>query len=376
MAKNTVGRLIAGNSTDSADIVYATGFFAPDEFFYAEVDGHKYAFVSVLEFARAKAEMNQDVTVVDWAEISARAGSEYRGCLPAGISRVFGITKWIVPPRFPFCYVQQLKQFGIEVELENGMFFPQRKIKTAKEIEFIRAAMKATEEAQCQVREFIAESTINAQGYLEWKGKTLTCELIRSEVEAEFKRKSFSAVGTIISCGPDSALPHCTGSGPIAAGAPVIADIFPRSDVNGYWGDMTRTYVKGKACRRLREMHAAVLKVNESVEAMLKPGIECSAMQDFCIRTIEGAGFRTGHDADGIPCGFFHGLGHSLGLEIHEAPRFAQSDHELLKPGHVITVEPGVYYHDIGGVRIEDTVLITETGIENFCTLTKELEVS
>lgn len=375
MAKNTVGRLIAASSTESADLVYATGFFAPDEFYYAEIDGKKYAFVSVLEFARAKAEMNPDINVVDWAAVTVRVAPEFKRNLLVAISKLYGVTKWLVPERFPLVYAMRLQEAGIEVEIERGMFFPQRMIKTAKEIEKIRAAMNATEDAQRQVRDFIADSSVNSEGYLEWHGKLLTCDFIRSEVEAEFKRKSFSAVGTIISCGPDSALPHCIGSGPIKAGSPVIADIFPRSDINGYWGDMTRTYVKGKACQRLRDMHAVVLKVNLEVEERLKPGIMCSDMQRFCIDTIANAGFKTGHDADGVPCGFFHGLGHSVGLEIHEQPRFSLGNDDLLQPGHVMTVEPGVYYHDIGGVRIEDTVLITENGIENFCTLPKELEI-
>ena len=145
--------------------------------------------------------------------------------------------------------------------------------------------------------------------------------------------------------------------------------------MNGYWGDMTRTFVKGKASKRLFEMYKAVRYVNEAVEAQLKPGVPCSLMQDFCIKSLAEAGFKTGVDDEGYPCGYFHGLGHSVGLEIHEQPRFSARNFELLQPGNVITVEPGLYYHDIGGVRIEDLVLITETGIENFCTMPKDIEV-
>ena len=374
MANNTTGRLIASTSAESADLVYGTGFFAPDEFFYVEVDHKKYALVSVLELARAKAEMKSDVNVMEWTDVRSRFPKSGNPFL-VDVSHYFGIEKWIVPQRFPLMYAEQLRGHGIAVEIVHGSFFPQRQVKSAAEVEMIRSAMKATEEAQRQVRSFIRESTVNSQGYLELNGNLLTCEWMRSEIEAEFKRKSFSATETIISCGPDSALPHCTGSGPVKAGSPVIADIFPRSDRNGYWGDMTRTYVKGKACQRLKDMHAVVLKVNLGVEAQLKPGVSCREMQEYCINTIAEAGFKTGLDRDGIPCGFFHGLGHSVGLEIHEQPRFSLADPETLVPGNVITVEPGVYYHDIGGVRIEDTVLITENGYENFCTLPKDLEV-
>ena len=375
MEKMSQGRLIAATTAESADLVYGSGFFAPDEFVYAEIGGKRYVFVSVLEIARARQEVRPGIEVVDFADVLKQAPQDCKRCLVAAISKVYGVTRWQVPERFPLIFAEKLRAAGVEVVMADGPFFPERAVKRPDEIEKLRAAEAATQEAQLQVRDFIAESTVNSQGFLEWHGKVLTCEFIRAEVEAEFKRKSYSAVGTIIACGPDSALPHCIGSGPVKAGAPVVSDIFPRSDVNGYWGDMTRTFVKGKASKRLFEMYKAVRYVNEAVEAQLKPGVPCGLMQDFCIKTLAEAGFKTGVDDEGYPCGYFHGLGHSVGLEIHEQPRFSARNFELLQPGNVITVEPGLYYHDIGGVRIEDLVLITETGIENFCTMPKDIEV-
>ena len=273
MEKNTTGRLIAATAAESADIVYGSGFFAPDEYIYAEIGGERYVFVSVLELARARREVRPGVHVVDSAEVLRKAPTDCKRCLVAAISRVYGVEHWQVPERFPLIYAKKLHAAGVSVEMSDGSFFPERAIKRPDEIEKLRAAEAVTQEAQLQVRDFIAESTVNSQGFLEWRGKVLTCEFIRSEIEAEFKRKSYSSVGAIIACGPDSALPHCIGSGPIKAGAPVVSDIFPRSDVNGYWGDMTRTFVKGKASKRLFEMYKAVRYVNEAVEAQLKPGV-------------------------------------------------------------------------------------------------------
>jgi hypothetical protein len=201
MEKNTTGRLIAATATESADIVYGSGFFAPDEYIYAEIGGEKYVFVSVLELARARQEVRPGINVVDSAEVLRKAPTDCKRCLVAAISRVYGVTHWQVPERFPLIYAKKLHAAGVSVEMADGSFFPERAIKRPDEIEKLRAAEAVTQEAQLQVRDFIAESTVNSQGFLEWHGKVLTCEFIRSEVEAEFKRKSYSSVGAIIACG-------------------------------------------------------------------------------------------------------------------------------------------------------------------------------
>ena len=190
MEKMSQARLIAASTAESADLVYGSGFFAPDEFIYAEIGGKRYVFVSVLELARARQEVRPGVEVVDFAEVLKQAPQDCKRCLVAAISKVYGVTHWQVPEHFPLIYAEKLRAAGVEVEMADGSFFPERAVKRPDEIEKIRAAEAATQEAQYQVRDFIAESKVNSQGFLEWHGKVLTCDFIRAEVEAEFKRKS------------------------------------------------------------------------------------------------------------------------------------------------------------------------------------------
>lgn len=154
-----------------------------------------------------------------------------------------------------------------------------------------------------------------------------------------------------------------------------MADIFPRSDRTGYWGDMTRTFVKGKASPvALRAFHA-VRQASEEVLKVLKAGRPGAEYHDLAARVLESAGFRTGRGADGLPRGFFHGLGHGVGLDIHEDPRLAPSGVTQLQPGNVVSVEPGLYDPAWGGIRLEDLVVVRADGCENFCTMPKELEI-
>jgi Xaa-Pro aminopeptidase len=155
----------------------------------------------------------------------------------------------------------------------------------------------------------------------------------------------------------------------------VVADIFPRSDRTGYWGDMTRTFVKGKASEIVRKAFDAVKQASEESLKMLKAGVPGADVHRTAARTMENLGFRTGRDANGIPCGFIHGLGHGVGLDIHENPRLSPANPNPLAAGSVVSVEPGLYDPSWGGIRLEDLVLVTEDGYENFCTMPKELEI-
>lgn len=374
MKNHRVGRLLAASSAESADLLYASGFQAPDEFVYAEIDGKKMAVMSILELERARREARRDVEIIDRMDLLRDAPPGERNVL-LQLGRRFGVSRWRVPERFPVAYADRLEQAGFEVEVVSGAFFPERAVKSETEIAAIRLSMKAVQEAEEQTRDFLKESKINSRNELEWRGRVLTCEYVRSEIEAEFKRKGFSASGTIISCGTDSAIPHCIGSGPIRAGEPVVADIFPRSDRTGYWGDMTRTFVKGKASKRLLAMFESVKRAGELALKHLKPGVPGILIHELAAGSMREDGFPTGHDPQGRPCGFIHGLGHGVGLEIHEEPRLSPANREPLQAGNVVSVEPGLYYPEFGGVRLEDLVVLTKDGFENFCTMPKELEI-
>ena len=185
----------------------------------------------------------------------------------------------------------------------------------------------------------------------------------------------YTASRTIIACGIQCAAPHNIGSGPVKAGEPVVADIFPRSDASGYWGDMTRTFLKGKAPKSLMRAYNAVKKASETAMSMIRAGVIAADVHTAASETMAELGFRTGRGRDGMPCGFIHGLGHGVGLEIHEGPRVSPLNRKPLRSGNVISVEPGLYYPEWGGIRLEDLVVVTKDGYRNFNSMEKEFEI-
>lgn len=376
MQNNRICRLISAPGSNS-DILYGSGFNAADEFTYFEIDGKRFIAVSVLEFSRALEEAKEGVTVLDRMDI-IRSLPQDAPCRDffVALSKKYDVSRWIVPDSFPLGYADLLRKNGIDVEPVHGDFFPQRAEKTPDEIRKIRHAMKVTQNAMVSVRDMIESASVNTHGMLVRKnGDLLTSEFVRREVEAEFKRQSYTADRTIIAGGIQGSAPHCIGEGPLPAGKPIVCDIFPRSDETGYWGDMTRTFCKGKAAPVVVRAYESVRRASEKALAMLKAGIVGADVHVCAARSMESDGFTAHKNANGIPCGFIHGLGHGVGLDIHEQPRLAPSNKHPLECNSVVSVEPGLYDPDWGGIRLEDLVLVTKDGYENFCTMEKELEV-
>lgn len=370
----TFPKLIIASTEESADLLYAGGFNAPDEFLYYETETEKCIVVSPLEYARAAGEANPGVKVIERSQFIDK--EKPGGSITVNLSRALGIGRWLVPGRFPLIEAEKLRAAGIKVTCCPGnSFFPERECKTASEIKAIRQSQAAAEEIMREFRQFLIDSKINARGYLEFRGKVLTSDFLRMELEGNFKRMGYTASRTIFAPGRQGAEPHNLGSGPIPAGEPVVADIFPRSDSTGYWGDMTRTYVKGKASPVVKRAFKAVLKASEAAKKMLHAGVTGAEAHQTAADVLTQAGFPTGCGRDGKPCGFFHGLGHGVGLEIHENPRLSPLNPNPLKSGNVVSVEPGLYYSNWGGIRLEDLVVITAQGIQCLNAMEMELEI-
>ncbi len=370
--KETQGRLIAADSSD-ADIRYGSGFNAADEFIYFEKGDQRFAAVSILEFSRALEEVKEDVKVIETAAIRKKYPKDD---FLVALSKCYGITEWIVPDRFPLGYAENLRKNRIAVRTAEGDFFPERAVKTADELEKIRQVMQITENAMRMVQDMIRSASVNTHGMLVRKnGDLLTSEWVRREIEAEFKRQSCTANQTIIAGGVQGAAPHCIGEGPLPAGMPIVCDIFPRSDETGYWGDMTRTFCKGAAKPVVRRAFESVRTAAEKSLAMLRAGVTGESVHVCAARSMEADGFTAHKNADGIPCGFIHGLGHGVGLDIHEQPRLSPSNKQPLPVNAVVSVEPGLYDPAWGGIRLEDLVIVTADGYENLCTMEKELEI-
>ena len=259
-----------------------------------------------------------------------------------------------------------MEKKGFVLEIRNPMF-PSRTIKTQEEIKNIIAVQKAIEEALKEVLKIIRKSKIKGK-FLSYQGRVLPSGRIKRFINSELlQRDCLPARDTTITSGDQACDVHFRGSAPLQANSAIIIDIYPRSLKSKYWSDMTRTVVKGKASPELKKLYHTVLAGQKKALALVKPGAN-GKMIDQTIRDFFTAqGYKTEKMQ-----GFIHGTGHGVGLDIHEEPRIHQKK-SILKAGNVITIEPGLYYQGLGGVRIEDTVVVTEKGCLNLAKFSKRL---
>lgn len=346
----------------SADLLYATSFNAPDPVLYIECFGEKYLYVSPLEFDRANSVCSDNINIL---EIYDKVPTE----IIHDFASKRNITEISVPFNFPAGLATELQSKGISITPVNGACFPQRAIKTKGEIAKIANALKIAESAMLKAEKILAESKVDKKNQLIWHGEPLTSERIRRIIDMYIAGQNASSKDTIIACGTQSAEPHNSGSGILKAGQPIIIDIFPRAS-DGYWGDITRTFVKWKASSKFLKMYQTVKDSAEKAMSKIRPGAIASEIYKIAFDHIKSQGFKTGK-MHGKNCGFFHGLGHGVGLEIHEAPALSPKNDKPLKKGNVITVEPGIYYPNFGGIRIEDMLIVKKDSAENLTTYHK-----
>ncbi|MDQ6977743.1 MAG: M24 family metallopeptidase, partial [Ghiorsea sp.] len=255
-----------------------------------------------------------------------------------------------------------------------------RVIKSENEISQLTHAEALTAKSMLQAEQFIAACGINNDNLMtfpsdhERAGEAVTSEAIRAVIETFLIGQGAVPSHTIVACGKQSADPHDMGSGEIAAHQPIIIDIFPRLVTSGYWGDMTRTYVKGKASSELKHMYQTVLEGQDMGLDMVQAGVDTANIHNSITAHFDAQGFKTGM-VNGKQGGFFHGTGHGVGLDIHEAPRVS-SNGALLEERMVITIEPGLYYEHIGGVRLEDLVVVRDSGCDNLTNFHRTLELA
>jgi len=179
---------------------------------------------------------------------------------------------------------------------------------------------------------------------------------------------------TIVACGSDAADPHERGSGPITVGEPVIVDIFPQDKETKYHADMTRTFCRGEPDDTVEKWFELTDEAKEAALAAVEPGVSGEAVHDAACDVYEEAGLPTLRADESAETGFIHSTGHGVGLDVHELPHVSPGGEEL-RPGHVITIEPGLYDPEVGGIRIEDIVVVTEDGYENLTDYEKRLEL-
>lgn len=363
--------LILASSIESADILYASGFNAHDPFIYLAQGKDKYLIVSALELARAKHECKKGLKVLCRDEFGPVIKT---GDLLCAIAEKFAAATISVPASFPVFYADALRNKGVEIVPAEGDFMSERQIKKASEIREIERALRIAEKALLHARDIIAEAKIGKDKVLIWNGEILTSEILRAEIDLVLFKGNCEANGTIASSGVDAAQPHNSGSGPIKAEKTIVLDIFPRLKSTGYWGDLTRTFVKGKAPGTVKLAFEAVREARDTAKQYIKDAVPSNKPYNAAMKVLNKYKFPTGVK-DGIHYGFFHSLGHALGLEIHEAPRMSPMNKSPLRKGNVITVEPGLYYHEWGGIRLEDIVVVGENSCECLTRIDSVLEI-
>ena len=344
----------------------------PDPFLYAEAGGEKHIAIGAMEIPRLSElglfelhpseEYGSDELV--------RSGLSYpevRQKVVLRAVKALGITSAVVPETFPLWLADRLRAEGVELKVDGDFFDDRRRVKTDAELAGIRRAQRAAEAGMDAARDLLRRATPNG-GALEVDGETLTVERVKAAMFAAFVAHGASSDDIIVAPGPQGAVGHDMGSGPIAAGVPIVIDIWPRDNESFMFCDMTRTFVVGDVPQDVQKWHALAKEALDRAISEIRDGADGRKIFDGTCEIFENAGEptqRTKEEGKPLAEGFFHGLGHGVGLEVHEEPGMGLASKLPLKAGDVVTVEPGCYRQGYGGVRLEDLVLVTENGAEN-----------
>jgi Xaa-Pro aminopeptidase len=370
-------RLIVAASEQDADMFYATKFWAPDPFIFLQRNGKRTLVLSDLEIGRGRKQAEAD-EFVSFNKLEREVQGKSRKAPPyekvlAHFLRKRGVRSAVVPASFPLGYAEALAKAKIKVRPTNGFFWPERAAKSDKEIEMISHALRITETGLKRAMEVLRRSTIGRtrDKTLKWSGKTLTSEILRAEIDSAILRAGGIPTSTIVAGGDQACDPHERGFGPLSANSLIILDVFPRDAKTGYWGDLTRTVVRGRASEAQRKLWETVKAGQTFALREIKAGVDGMKIHQAIQKMFSDRGYPT-EVRKGKNVGFFHGTGHGLGLEIHEYPRLQKV---VLKEREIVTVEPGLYYPGLGGVRIEDVVVVTKTGCKILSRFPKQLEI-
>lgn len=360
----------------NADLYYATHFMCGDPFIFFQCGRKKYMVMNDLEIDRAKkqAKVTKVLKLSDYVD-KARKKNKNAGQEDVlhEIFKDHGIKGLVVPKGTSFILVDKLRQKGYWVESGPTPFFPERYVKNIEEKDCITESQRAVFASIKMARDVLRKSRIKGNNLIYQKRK-LSSEALRRMIDVFLVERGFHAEDTIVSCGEHSVDPHDVGSGPLRPHSSIIIDVFPKSGKTRYYGDATRTFCRGTAPDGLKRLYNTVKKGQDLGLSLVKSGMSGRKIHEKITDFFTKEGYPT-CERNGRMVGFFHGTGHSIGLEVHEEPaRINGSDYKL-RAGNVMSVEPGLYYPRVGGVRIEDLVYITKTGCEVLGNFPKTLEI-
>lgn len=365
---------LAGSSQSDTNIRYLSGFSAPDPFLFLKTKSSCHLVVSAMEKGRAEKQSKPGTQVFTPADIglTRKQSTKVENQIVALIEKA-GIRQIKVPADFPAGVFRILEKKGIKISIAEKSVCPERKIKEKAEVASIRISQRAAVAAMNAATALIGSAKIDREKRLVVGKEFLTSEKVRHLIHKTLIDHDCAGVETIVAGGNQATDPHERGHGQLYAGEAIIIDIFPRSEKSGYWGDITRTVCRGKPSSELKRLYNAVKAAQAAALQAVRPGICADEAHKAAKAVFEQRGYETKIE-NGTHVGFIHGTGHGVGLDIHELPRVGASG-EMLEVGNVVTIEPGLYYPDLGGVRIEDTIVVTEKGWRYLAACPKKFEL-
>jgi Xaa-Pro aminopeptidase len=382
MVRRMTDVLMYADTYRSPELRHEVPIGIPDAFLYAEKDGVKHIAIGAMEIPRL-AELglfelhpSEEFGSDELMRAGGLSYSELRQEVAVRAAKALGITNAVVPEAFPLWLADRLRAEGVELTVDGGLFDDRRRVKTDAELAGIRRAQRAAEAGMDAARELLRSATPNGKG-LEVDGEPLTVERVKAAMSQAFAAHGTTADDFIVAPGPQGAVGHDMGSGAISTGVPIVIDIWPRDNESFMFCDMTRTFVVGDVPQDVQRWHELTKQALDRAISEIKDGADGRSIFDGTCEIYEGAGEptqRTKEAGKPLSNGFFHGLGHGVGLEVHEQPGMGFASKDPLKAGDVVTVEPGCYRQGYGGVRLEDLVLVTSNGAENLTQYPYDLE--
>jgi Xaa-Pro aminopeptidase len=364
--------LIYADTVRSPELRHEVPRLVPDPFLYLELDGERHIVVSSMEIPVLEGLDGLQLHPleeygVDELRRSGLSSSELGDEIALRAVRALNVTRATVPASFPVLLADRLRDAGVELTPDRETFDRRRRSKSGAELAGIRRAQAASDAAMGAARDLIGAARPNGEGVLELDGEPLTSERVKGAIRGVFVEHGVTCDDFIVSHGPQSAIGHHLGEGAIRASEPIVIDIWPRDDASSCYADMTRTFVVGDVRDEVAEWHRLARQALEQARESIRPGVTGKSVFDGVCEIFEGAGYptqRTKAEGETLESGFFHSLGHGVGLEVHEQPMLGMTGHDELVPGDVLAIEPGLYRAGFGGCRLEDLVLVTDSGAE------------
>lgn len=371
----SIARLAAGIPESNSSLYWRIGFCVGDPVAVIELPagagGESVLILRDIEMERARqrARVSRVACPADFAPAGGLSGDRETATAQAAAEclRRAGVTHVAAHRSVPLIFADIARRAGISVECDLDLWINERRSKTAEEVELLRTAQAVTEEVMRMACERIATAQVRGDGVLLHEGQPLTSARMRAAIDHWLLDRAFANVPSIVAGGKEGADCHNLGHGELKTGEPVIVDIFPRSQATRYWGDCTRTVVNGEIPDEVRRMHSAVCAAKAAATAAVRAGVTGETVHLATKQAILGAGYAVGlpnENSSPSYCALTHGTGHGVGLDVHEPPLLDMKGPALLV-GDAITIEPGLYRHDLGGVRVEDMVVVTADGCTN-----------